>query len=202
MKIIAFGHRSEVGKDTAARLLISQVRAYSPQIKIHRRGLADPLKEFGFSAFEWAGVQPASYYENNPRSKNDILPVLGISARKLWIDIGTFYNSIHPEVFCNLAMQHCGDDILVISDLRRRKEVDFFSKFQTFIPVRVDAPTDVVNTLDNELADYDKWAGVIDNSAMDIGILNEQLKPYTKALVSDNTMEMIRQMQKSAGYRI
>src|SRR5690349_19449377 len=99
MKIVAFGYRQNVGKDTAAKFLMTQLRAGNSRLKVSRIGFADRLKELCEDAFGWAGLMPMDFYENHPPFKNNTLPAIGKSPRDIWLRMGQAMNEIHPTVF-------------------------------------------------------------------------------------------------------
>src|SRR5678816_3278002 len=94
MKIVAFGHRQRVGKDTATRILITQLKSANSRINVVRVGFADKLKELAEEAYGWAGLQGIDFYENHPEFKDRPLPAIGKSPREIWLALGKYYNCL------------------------------------------------------------------------------------------------------------
>lgn len=127
MKIVAFGHRRRVGKNTAADFLFSALKNQNSKMKIFKGGFADAVKEQAHNMFGWAGVHPAYYYENNPGSKEEILPALGLSARDIWIHIGEEMRKICPLLWVHLLWENIPSDtdVVIIYDLRKIPEAEY-----------------------------------------------------------------------------
>src|SRR4051812_22321919 len=89
-KIIAFGHRKEVGKDTAAKYLITELKLRYPGINIQKHGFADKVKDVAQQIYSWADLKSGEYYERlgNHYLKEVILPKLGKTPRQVWIGVG------------------------------------------------------------------------------------------------------------------
>src|SRR5215831_16002209 len=90
-KMIAFGHRKSVGKDSAARFLCSHLRIHLKGSNIQHHGFADKLKNVCHQLYGWAGLQDREYYEtpDTYKLKDEVLPVLGKSPRQIWIEFAT-----------------------------------------------------------------------------------------------------------------
>lgn len=166
MKIIAFGHRREVGKTLAADFLFSAIKAKDPKIKIFKGGFADSVKEQAYNMFGWAGVHPAYYYENNPGSKSQIIPDLGLCARDVWIHVGEEIRRICPIVWVKLLMEKVPLDTeyCIIHDLRKFPETSFLMKENGFLIKMVRDVLEYGDPVDSELKDFKGWNSVVENN--------------------------------------
>lgn len=174
MRIVAFGHRTRAGKDTAAKFLISAIRANYRGIRVKRVGLADELKALCHRAYHWAGLEDMIYYENHPEKKDQLLATLGKTPRQVWLEMGFYYHKVFPTTMCQCALAGQSADILIIPDLRRKVEADFLRMFRDCWLVEIhrpDAPKieqiyhgHPAYTLDDELTDYPFWNQKLDNS--------------------------------------
>src|SRR6187549_508755 len=91
MKMIAFGHQKDVGKDTAARFVMTHLRMNSRVKKVEKHGFADKLKDVCYQLYAWAGLMPGPWYEESPEKrklKEVVLPAIGKSPRQIWISFG------------------------------------------------------------------------------------------------------------------
>lgn len=181
MKIVAFGHRRRMGKDTVAGFALSHMRFENKEFSCQRIGFADPLKEESYRMFKWAGLQPGIYYENHPEFKEQILPAIGKSPRDIWIEVGEAMRKISPKIWPEMTLSKSDCDMLFVSDLRHRSELHYVEMTEGFaikiIRPGIDESADVV---DCSLADYDNWDGVIINN----GTLKD-LNDATKIVISE-----------------
>lgn len=176
MKIVAFGHRKRVGKDTAGKFLLSYIRQERKTLTAERGSSGDKIKEVAHRMFKWAGLNDSVYYENHPELKDEILPTLGKSPRQVWIDLGNFGRSIVEKIWMECMLSTVSSQILIITDLRTATEVDYVRKFGG-ICVRIDRNVERGNdNLDNALANYEGWDYVIDN--------NSTLKDFRSRIIS------------------
>lgn len=165
MKIVAFGHRRRVGKNLASDFLYSSIKAKEPKIKIFKGGFADAVKEHAFNMFSWAGLHPSYYYENNPGSKEEIIPALGISARDIWIHVGEEMRKICPTLWVELFFERvpADTDICIIYDLRKLPEaLDVLKKGGKCYRIVRNVP-EFSDPVDSELVNFTDWAGNIHN---------------------------------------
>jgi hypothetical protein len=175
MKIIAFGHRRYVGKDTAANLLVTHIRATRRNVLVTKMGFASKFKAICHELYGWAGLQDEEYYEVHPELKDVIIPALGKSPRTVWIEFGTTVGrAIFPDTWIMYPLtRKC--DFLVMKDLRFPNEA---------IPIlqrgglvyRIDNPrVEIFNDkADSALAGFTHWTGVIVNDS-DIRTLNQKV---------------------------
>lgn len=175
MRIIAFGHKKRVGKDTAVRFALSFARQYYPQLQCKRLSFGDQIKELAYRMFRWGGLQDAVYYTNHEHEIEEILPAIGKSPRQIWDEIGHFGASLCPSVWPEMALERIDGDVLFTSDLRRPIEANYAKKFNgaCYRIDRDDAPKSN-HQVDHYLDDFDGWDGIISN--------NESLKEFNQKI--------------------
>lgn len=176
MKIVAFGHRRRVGKDTAGKFLLSYIRTERKSITVERCSPGDKIKETAYHMFKWAGLNQGVYYENNPDLKETVLPTLGKSPRDIWIDVGNFGRAIDIRIWMETAIASANSDLVILTDLRTQTEVEYVRKFGG-ICIRVDrAIPKASDNLDCALEDFQGWDYVIEN--------NGTLKEFRSKVIS------------------
>ena len=186
MRIIGFGHRKRVGKDTAAKFALSMLRIDHGKLKTGRLSFGDQLKDLSHRAFAWGGLETATYYHNHPEEIEVILPAIGKSPRQIWDEMGLTGRNIHPNIWVNMAA-HCADgDLLISPDVRFPTEIDLIRKFGGLV-IRVDRPDAIkVNTaVDTALADFDEWDFVINNNGT-LRELNQKVLAIVRHYVEQN----------------
>jgi hypothetical protein len=164
MKIIAFGHRRRVGKDTACKNALSYFRC-NTKIKVERMSFGDKVKSYCFSLYAWGGLREGIYYENHPDEKEKLIPSLGKSPRAIWIDFGHMISEINPKTLCELSLKDTNpeSEILIVPDLRRQIEVDYVRMFDGYI-IRIDRNVEQFNDpCDSALAEYQDWDKIVRN---------------------------------------
>lgn len=169
MKIIAFGHRKFVGKDTAARYLHQQlVTKYQHNKKIVKVGFADKVKDISYQLFSWAGLQESYIYDEYPENKEMLLHKIGKTPRQLWIGVGNGIRTCYDNVWLDYVFNNYFADIMIISDLRFPAEANGILKRDGLL-YRIDCPWTPVVTdgADEPLANYDKWTGILKNYRKD-----------------------------------
>lgn len=164
MKIIGFGHRKRVGKDTAAKFLLSDLRMNHGKLRTARLSFGDQLKDMSQRMFGWGGLQSCSYYNNHPEEIEKILPALGKSPRNVWDEMGWMGREIHPKVWVEMAAAGIDCDLAISADIRFPTEVELIRKFGG-LAIRIDRPdTPQVDTVvDTALAGFTGWDAVIVN---------------------------------------
>jgi hypothetical protein len=171
MRIIAFGHRQRVGKDTAGSFLISHFRGKGIK-SCHHMGIFDPVKDIAADIFGWAGMREACYYNNHPEQKDRLLPMLGKTPRQVMLELGYAIIGISDRAVPELALAHQDCDWLIWNGVRRRVEVDYVKKFNgVMIEIERNVPRlenslkgHPAYSLDTELDDFHDWDFKIDNN--------------------------------------
>ncbi len=164
MKVIAFGHRREVGKDTAAGFLISHLRTSKSGRNVRKMGFADQLKDISFRLYSWAGLHDGDYYETNRVAKEQVLPAIGKSPRDIWIEVGNKLRDVWADTWLDLLFKGTKCDFMIIKDLRYLNEAEAV-KAAGGLVIRIDNPRVKVfnDVADVALVNYDKWDHVITN---------------------------------------
>lgn len=174
MKIIGFGHRSNVGKDTSANFLDQALRELDSNYRIKRIGFANKLKDITYDLFKWAGIERPIHYENHREDRAKIIPALGCTIVDLWVDVGEHMRQIYSEIWVKNALDQQDIDFLIISDVRHPNEVQAIrkagGKLYRIINDRV--PHREGKSIDDMLADFEDWDGDILNSGSLKKLLN------------------------------
>lgn len=167
---LAFGHEKGVGKDTAARFLVSHLRTTRNGSNIQKKGFADKLKSMCYELYSWAGLMPGPWYEENShryKLKDEILPLLGKSPRKVWIEFGTSVGrAVYGSTWVEYLLRNAKCDILIVSDCRFPDEADMIKKRGGFV-FKIERPGTVRSSdiADDALLGYDGWTGIIQNDS-------------------------------------
>lgn len=162
MKIIAFGYKSRVGKDTAAKFLINYLRVNRQGLKVERVGFADKIKAVCADLF---GLQHRIYYENHPNERKTLVPSVGKTVEDIWIEVASAMRSVYRDVWLDYIFRVSeAVDVLVVTDLRFPEEVERIQSLGG-ICVKI-VKSDVVDRskkLDYALDGFDSWDEVIHN---------------------------------------
>lgn len=167
MKIIAFGHRKRVGKDTCAKFAMSEIKIRYPKVRIKKVGFADKVKDIAHQLYGWAGLKGADYYEQHEEEREIVLPAIGKTPRQVWIGVGNGIRSAvgYDGTWFDYVINTYKDlDYLIISDLRFVGEAEAIRKVGGIL-VRVDCPWSpkVEDGADEALAAYNHWTTEIVN---------------------------------------
>lgn len=178
MKIIAFGHRKRVGKDTAAKFLISYLRTNIRGINIQKRGFADKVKDIAFQLYAWAGVMPGNWYEDpkNEHLREVILPKICKTPRQVWIGVGNGLRAaVHEDTWLEYLFQSESKcDLLIIKDLRFPVEANgVIARGGFCYRIDRDSQIKVTDGADDPLENYDGWTGIIQNNNTPGDLYNE-----------------------------
>ncbi len=177
MKIIAFGHRKGVGKDTAARFLMSYYRTLKKGSNIQKVGLADKVKDICYQLYSWAGIKDKEFYDEFPKSKEIVLPLMGKSPRQIWIEMGTLVaQEVCKNTWVDYVNHHYKADVLIISDLRFLHEANLLLKAGGYLFKinRIGYPRSP-DMADDPLEDYDKWTEILNINEGDLVSLNREV---------------------------
>jgi hypothetical protein len=164
-RLIAFGNRKNVGKDTAARFLCSHLRLLIKGSNIQVCGFADKIKDMTFELYKWAGLKPKEYYETRPMEKDIPLPLIGRSPREIWINFGTLVGrEIYFDTWVDHLFHNTTCELIIIKDLRFPNEAERIKKHGGMV-IKINRPS-VIHTpdiADTPLEDYNGWTHVIEN---------------------------------------
>ncbi len=117
MQIIGLGHKREVGKDLTGTLMFKELTVSKPDLKILKLGFADPIYEIAHKMYAWAGMQTKMYYDEHKEQKETELLKIGLTARKILIDVGMKFREIYPKTWLDYTLTR-QTDILIITDVR------------------------------------------------------------------------------------
>lgn len=176
---VAFGHEKSVGKDTAARFLMSHLRMSRSGSNIQKKGFADKLKQQCYELYSWAGLMPGPWYEESTeryKLKNIILPLIGKSPRRIWIEYGTTVaRSIYHSTWIEYLFRSTNCQVLIISDCRFPDEADKILEHGGFV-FKIDRPSveHTNDVADDALFGYTRWTEIIHNNS-DLNSFNDKI---------------------------
>jgi len=166
MKIVAFGHRKLVGKDTAAKFLVSHVSTTRKGLSIKVAGFADKLKSVCCDLYRWSGLMPGEFYEQpeNAHLKGVKLPLIGMSPREIWIKFANSIRDWRMDTWYQYLLSTVKCDLLVVKDMRFPNEADGILQRggHVYRITRAAAPIED-DGADDQLIGYDRWTGTIEN---------------------------------------
>lgn len=142
--IIMLGHRSRVGKDTVASMLLELDPSFQ------RLALTDPLKRHCCRKYD------LNFFDD----------AIKVEHRQKLIDTSAELRAINDEVWMDATQLSIASEYVVITDLRDPKEIEYFRKQgHTVFLVHVDRPAVPERTdgIDNLLSDYRDWDHYISN---------------------------------------
>ena len=155
--IVAFGHKSRVGKDSAANFLVTWLSLKGKTV--HKTSFAAKLKQVTHIMYAWAGVKTAEYYEKNPDARLVIIPALSMTYIDLLVELGTklIRDQLHKDTWINAAVVNT-HDFTIITDCRFWNEVVRVHSLGGIL-IKVIRPGFEGNdsVADNALNDYDGW---------------------------------------------
>lgn len=167
MRIIGFGHRSRMGKDTAAGFLVGHLRGTTRNKKIIKASFASKLKAMCYDLYGWTGLQEADFYEKEENFKlRDVkLPKIEKTPVQIWIEFGT---SVGRSIYFDTWIQYVLNlqaDFLVISDVRFINEVEAIQKVGGKV-IKIHKPGTPLrdSVADNALENWTGWDASIMNS--------------------------------------
>ena len=165
-KIIAFGHRTGVGKDTAAKMLISEMRLSGKYPRgVKKVSFAKPLKDAAYVIWKCYGIKPGDYYEDNWKEKDTVLRTVNMTPRGLWIELGQKVRSIYGDSWRDAALGEGQDcDALIITDLRFINEANGVHERNGLCICVESNRTDVWNKSDFELKNWTGFDDLLNNN--------------------------------------
>lgn len=166
MKIIAFGHQKQVGKDESAKFLYRHARMNSKKI-IKKESFADELYRICFELYHFFGFRTKEYYDQNPSEKEKVLPVIGKTPRVILIEVGLKMREVYEDTWIDYVLSQAKNvDLLIIADLRYPNE---FEKVRSYGGVCVKVIDDKTNVdrsdkADQALVNETRWDCIIENT--------------------------------------
>jgi hypothetical protein len=165
MRIVAFGHKSRMGKNTCATFFANYAKKDDKTTKI--TSFASLLKKVCFQMLEVYGLKDEYYYERYPEEKTIKLRELDMSPVDIWIKFGTpmVREQLHNDIWVRNTLKENKNDFLVISDLRFPNEAKAI-KERGGILIKVHNPIIPLrdSIADKALDDFNMWDYTIDNS--------------------------------------
>lgn len=184
-KIIAFGHKKGVGKNTAAKFLNTALRVAAPHLTIKHVSFAAKLKSIAYQLYAWAGLKPGIYYETHYQEKEIILPELNLSPREIWIQIGNKLREIYPETWIQYVLQGIDADIIIISDLRFQNEALAVRKAGgMLIKIERSNMPQGTDPAEIDLNNWTDWDGIISNN-LTLDDLNTEIECWADVILEE-----------------
>lgn len=166
MKILAFGHKSRTGKDTATRLLIDYINKEKPDIVVERRAFADKVKDISYQLYKYHGLQPANYYDKHPEARMVKLPLLKMDPVEVWVAVGNKVRDVYAETWVDIALLDCSADIVIVSDLRYPNEAEKIHQLGgACVKMERNAAAIRDTVADNALNEYQEWDKILQNNS-------------------------------------
>lgn len=162
LPILALGHTSRVGKDTAARAIVEAIQG------AERVAFATKLKAVAAQLFGRYGLKGEDHYERNPEDRTVKLPRVGKTPVELWIETGNKLREVYPDLWIDLALDQAFLNpvkLLVVSDLRFPNEAKAIKDRGGWC-VKVNRPHgEVINASDDLFPDDFAWDAELNNLA-------------------------------------
>lgn len=160
MKIVAFGHQSRVGKDTAGKMLVSMLRISNKYPKgVQKRAFGYQLKLSAYTKWKQYGLMPPEFYDEpaNEHLRKVKLPRIDKDPVELWIAEGETTRTIYMNTWLDAALDDQSCDVAIICDLRNPNEVEALRQRGGLI-IKVSKP-DVTEyrSMDLILKDFTGW---------------------------------------------
>ena len=168
--LIAFGHRSRVGKDTAAGFL-KEFWRHGP---VSLLSFAEPIKQILYQMYGLRGVQLPQHYEQHPEDKTNVIDGLGMTYVELCVKFGTdlVREQLCEDTWVDLAIHQCRrvmerepHSLVVFTDLRFPNELAAVQAANGWC-VKIDRPAAPAyqSGADNALLGGREWDAVILNN--------------------------------------
>lgn len=166
-KIIAFGYKKGVGKDTLGKFLMTALRIEAPGLRVQHVSFAEKLKDIAFQLYGWAGLERGIYYEGVGRNKKEvILPLIGKTSREIWIGVGNKLREFYPNTWIDFALKGVEADILVITDCGFRNEAAAIRKAGGLLcKINRDGLPQGTDAREVELNSWRDWNFVVNNDS-------------------------------------
>lgn len=126
MIIVALSHKSRVGKDTYAGFLQTALRVKG--IRTQKASFAAKLKQVCYTAYSWAGLREAAYYETEEGAKARFvkLKYIDLTPVEIWVKVGQAFREIYSDTWLCAALMadYANVQVLIITDARFPNEGD------------------------------------------------------------------------------
>lgn len=171
MKVVAFGHKKRVGKDTCAKFLTSLIRTKTNIKHVKTVSFAGPLKETAYSLYSWAGLREADFYEleANEHLREAVLPAIGKTPRQIWIELGNKCREIYERTWLDALFKNPQNqcDVMIVKDLRFLNEaLELVNEYQATL-AKVNRPGMPIGTdkAEIDLNDFNGWNFELENDS-------------------------------------
>jgi hypothetical protein len=185
MKVIAFGHRRRVGKDTAVGFLKTILQHSNSGMNIRKGSFASALKDTAHMLYGWAGLESGEFYdkEANYYLKEKVLPAINKSPRDVWIELGNYVRQIYEFTWVDILFQQTQFDIILISDLRYPNEAERILALGGTI-IKIDRPEieQFDDVADSALKDWTDWTETWVNDG-DLNGLYKHCQEFAETLI-------------------
>lgn len=164
-RIIGFGHKSRVGKDTAVKFLMTYFRTNG--VSCEHLSFATLLKLTTYTLYAWDGMQPPVHYENVPEDRNKKLPTIGKTPVELWIEVGNKLREVYPDTWIKPAITLANTSkcqVVLFSDVRFPNEMNEILESGGKVYKITNSRSPILDSKsDRALDDWTRWDGVIEN---------------------------------------
>lgn len=191
MIVVAFGHRSRVGKDSAAKFLSSALRIQAPRLNVRTISFAAKLKDITHQLYAWAGAKPAMHYENKPADRDQKLPGFDGTIVDLWVSVGEKLREVDKMTWiCPVTRVDFGLDVLIVPDLRHTNEFEElrtrpFTYLCKVTNSRV--PRREGKSIDDMLETETRWHLAFENEGT-LKDLNTQMTDFATHLIKEHSL--------------
>jgi hypothetical protein len=184
--IVAFGHRSAVGKDTSVKFLSTLLSTKGK--KVQHRSFAAPLKEVCHTLYGWAGLKAGIHYENHREDRDIKIPFLNMTPVEIWVEVGNKLRDVYERTWIDLTLRTPAKaDFLFISDLRYENEVTAIQELGGLCLKVNNSRAPIRDTsADNALQGFAYWHGHVFNE-MSLNDLNTAMGELANDLLNGTT---------------
>lgn len=186
MLVVSFGHEKRVGKDTCGKLLCSYLRTKTRNKSIQIEQLSYKLKNICHQLYSWAGLHTPEFYEvaEHQHLKDEVLPKLGKSPRRIWIDMGTHVGrAVYSETWIEYLWHNVSCDVMIITDMRFPNEAYRVLHYRGLC-IKVHNPRiePTSDEADDPLRTFDQWTDTIVNDDT-LKVLNQRVVEMADQLI-------------------
>ncbi len=182
MRIIGFGHRRRVGKDTCAKFLSIILRMKNRDVK--KVGFSDELYRICHQLYKWAGFKTKEYYEEHGHLKEVKLAAVNRTPREILIDVGMKMREQDPYVWIDQALRGTHCEFLIMADVRFHNEVSRIKELGGQC-IKIERPgiEKFDDPADADLKNWDQWDQILVNDGT-LSNLNDQMMTLAENLLA------------------
>lgn len=153
-KLLAFGHRSGVGKDTAAEM----AKTLIGPLFCDTFAFADELK---LECYQLFGTLPPDRYDDDRSLRSKKVDGLELTPVELWVKFGEACREIDPLIWVNKTLELIGcwsPNVAILTDLRHPNEAKRLKELgAVLVKVESNVPPNPQAKIDAYLSGYDGW---------------------------------------------